>query len=48
MKKGDIARDYQLISNLLCSFVDFMRILAPLVAFQPSILEVKYFQLKKF
>jgi hypothetical protein len=41
IKTEEIERDYQLISNLICSFVDFMKILAPNILLEPIIIKVR-------
>ena len=45
MKEEEIRRDYQFISNTICSFVDFMKIRAPSIDLEPSVIKVILFNI---
>jgi len=40
MEEDEVRRDYQLISNTICTFVDFMKIRAPSVDLESSVIKV--------
>ncbi len=41
MRKEETEKDYQLISSLICCFIDYMRVQAPQIDFDENILIVK-------
>jgi hypothetical protein len=43
MQNEQVERDYQLISNLICCFVDFMKILAPQIELEEPKIKVTVF-----
>jgi hypothetical protein len=40
MEEDEVRRDYQLISNTICTFVDFMKIRAPSIDLESSVIKV--------
>lgn len=46
MRKEETEKDYQLISSLICCFIDYMRVQAPQIDFDENILIVKNLKFK--
>jgi hypothetical protein len=40
MRDKEVEKDYQLISNLICCFVDYMKLQAPEIDFEENIIIV--------
>lgn len=39
-KESDVLNEYQVVSNLICAFVDYMKLVAPELKFENSTLSV--------
>jgi hypothetical protein len=42
MQKEETEKDYNLVSNIICCFVDFMKLLAPQIDLEENILKVSF------